>query len=314
MFSFKTASVWLTFSLFSSWAWCLDTITVAIIDTGVDTNHKDLNKFLRTNTGETGFDSKHRDKRTNHIDDDHNGYVDDVYGWNFVDNNSDVTDKHGHGTHVAGLVVKPMTTKKAVIESKPPYQLLILKYFDPADISQNNMKNTVQAIRYAIKAGVQIINYSGGGHEPSFQELAAIKEAESKGIIFVAAAGNDGADTNEVGFFPANYNLSNMISVTAVDTEGRLLPSSNFGPKHVDFAAPGKNVWSTLPGGKFGPMTGTSQATALLAGQIAWMMSLNPNLRDSRRLKDQLVQSGSKKDGLFGKIRYPIQIGTNLVQ
>src|SRR4029077_10572959 len=119
-----------------------------------------------------------------------------------------------------------------------------------------NLRNTVKAINYAIDHGARIINYSGGGPEFSEEEYLAIKRAESKGILFVAAAGNERQNTDLVEnyYYPSAYRLSNIISVAATDIHNNLLPSSNWGKKSVDVAAPGENIYSTLPQNKFGYM------------------------------------------------------------
>ena len=186
-------------------------ITVAIIDTGIDIHHEDLEANLWNNPGETGLvDSpfckkqtapltlKECDKSRNGKDDDTNDMIDDVHGWNFVSNNSDLTDNHGHGTHIAGIIGAMGGNNKGIIGISPNVSLMILKYYDPKVSSTDNLKNTIQAIRYAIDKGAQIINYSGGGTDYSQEEFEGVRLAEKKGILFVAAAGNERSDRKSV--------------------------------------------------------------------------------------------------------------------
>ncbi|AFY01112.1 serine protease [Bdellovibrio bacteriovorus str. Tiberius] len=266
-------------------------IVVAIIDTGVDVNHPLLRNNLWVNPRE----------KDNMKDDDGNGYADDLHGWNFVSNNNDLTDNHGHGTHVAGIIQQRTRSSRV--------KFMILKYYDPSIPANDNLMNTVKAIRYAIKMKADIINYSGGGDERSPMEEAAIRDAQEQGILFVAAAGNEGRNTDLVGYYPAGYKLNNIISVAAMDSQKRLLASSNFGTGSVDIAAPGKNVFSALPGGKYGYMSGTSQATAWVSGLAASLMLNRPwEALNPEGVKKALVKSGVKDRQLSRKIRSQTRI------
>ncbi|HEY8272007.1 MAG TPA: S8 family peptidase [Pseudobdellovibrionaceae bacterium] len=269
-------------------------IVVAIIDTGMDTLHPSLQGNLWTNFGETGIDSHGKDKSQNQIDDDGNGFIDDVHGWNFADNSNDLSDLHGHGTHVAGIIhsIAPKTN------------IMILKYYDAKASGAENLTNTVKAIRYATQMKAKIINYSGGGTNKYADEEVAIRKAQLQGILFVAAAGNEKSNSDISGFYPANYGLSNIISVTAIDESGKVLPSSNYGSHSVDIAAPGKRIVSTLPGGKFGAMTGTSQATAFVSGTAALLLAEEKNRKAPERLIQQLTQSGNTNDFLIDKTKH----------
>ncbi len=265
---------------------------VAVIDTGLDTHHQVLRENLWTNPGETGVDILGRDKSSNGVDDDGNGYIDDVHGWNFAGNNNDLSDNHGHGTHVAGII----------LNVAPKTGLMVLKYYDPKASGEDNLTNTVKAIRYAIKMNAKIINYSGGGTTKFPDEELAIREARQKGILIVAAAGNERTNSDINGFYPADYGLSNIISVTAVDENRKVLPSSNYGIGTVDIAAPGKNIVSTLPGGKFGTMTGTSQATAFVTGTAVLLMAAG--YKTPEGIIQQITSTGSDNRFLVGKTKY----------
>jgi thermitase len=278
-------------------------IVIAVIDTGIDVNHRDLADNLWRNPGEMGLDAQGRDKATNGIDDDGNGFVDDVHGWNFVHNDHKLTDNHGHGTHIAGIIGAKGGNNFGISGVAPNVSLMILKYYDPKASNTNNLKNTINAIRYAIKMKAHIINYSGGGTDYSAEEYEAVKEAERAGILFVAAAGNERSNTDESGkhYYPADYELSNIISVTAVNKdEIKVLPSSNYGVRTVDLAAPGENIYSALPNNSFGFMTGTSQATAFVTGVAALVMSHNRDL-GAAQVKKYILRTGDEYSTLLSK-------------
>lgn len=285
-------------------------IVVAVIDTGVDVNHPDLKNNLWVNKGETGKDKNGHDKANNHIDDDTNGFIDDVHGWNFVDNNSELTDKHGHGTHIAGIIGAEGGNGIGISGVSPKVSLMVLRYYDPKSNESNNLVNTVKAIQYATKMGANIINYSGGGLAPSPDERASIEEAGRKGVLFVAAAGNERSNSDEKKYYPADYGLSNIVSVTAIDKEKKVLASSNWGEQTVQIAAPGNNIFSTLPNGQYGYMTGTSQATAFVSGVAALVMAHNMELRKADSVIKYLTQTGDADEKLAGKTRYARRLNT----
>ncbi|MES2801231.1 MAG: S8 family peptidase [Bdellovibrionota bacterium] len=243
-----------------------ENVVVAVIDTGIDTEHKDLKKSIWINAGETGIDKYGKNKSTNGIDDDGNGYADDIHGWNFVDNNNQVMDFEGHGTHIAGIINSQFAQKK---HAKAELQLMALKYYSPKVSNQINIINTIKAIHYATLMRAQIVNYSAGGALPEFYELQAIQNARKLGIMMVVAAGNEQEDTDVVRYYPASYRLDNMISVAALQKDGGLTSFSNYGKNTVDIAAPGKLIYSTLPENRYGFLSGTSQATAFVTGHLA---------------------------------------------
>ncbi|MGE3388068.1 MAG: S8 family serine peptidase, partial [Bdellovibrionales bacterium] len=190
-------------------AWRVSTgskdIVVAIIDTGIDVRHPDLADNIWTNKGETGVDVKGRNKATNGVDDDGNGYVDDVHGWNFVSNSNDLTDNHGHGTHIAGIIGAVGGNGIGISGISPKVSLMALKYYDPKAPGVNNLLNTVKAMQYAVKMRASIINYSGGGLDPSPEERRAVELAQKQGILFVAAAGNERSNSDVKAYYPADY-------------------------------------------------------------------------------------------------------------
>lgn len=267
-------------------------IVVAIIDTGMDVNHPLLKKHLWVNPHETSLDT----------DNDGNGYAGDLHGWNFASNSSDLSDNHGHGTHVAGIILQKAKSARV--------KFMILKYYDPDKSGDENLLNTVKAIRYATKMKADIINYSGGGDTRSPLEEAAIRDAQKKGILFVAAAGNEGRNTDRIGYYPAGYRLSNIISVAAMDARKRLLATSNYGSQSVDIVAPGNHILSSLPGGRYGYMTGTSQATAWVTGLVASVLTNSAKAWTPEEVKNVLEKNAIKDSLLSDKIRTQARISS----
>ncbi len=273
-------------------------VIVAIIDTGVDANHVDLKANLWTNP----HPNLSKEQRSfSSLFQNENCY-NDLHGCNFITNTGDLTDNHGHGTHIAGIVGAEGGNGIGVSGVSPHVSLMILKYYDPNTSGDDNLKNTVRAINYAVDHGATIINYSGGGLSFSQAEYNAIKRARDKGILFVAAAGNERSNSDQTHYYPANYDLDNIISVTAINPEGNVLPSSNYGSNTVDIAAPGENIYSTLPGNRYGVFTGTSQATAFVTGVAALIKANNPDW-DYKQVKRQILATSDTRIQILGKTR-----------
>ena len=268
---------------------CNQRIVVAVIDTGIDYSHPALRNSLWKNPEEI---------ENNGIDDDGNGYVDDVFGWDFVDNDAIPQDDHGHGTHVSGII----SALTGSFQSCSKVSLMVIKYYDANAAGQKNLENTIKAFRYAVQNHAAIINYSGGGSEYSEIEHKIIAEAREKGILVVAAAGNEKQNTDIYGYYPASYDLSNIISVAAITKTKKLVVSSNYGVENVDVAAPGKNIYSTLPHHRYGYMTGTSQAAAYVTGLAALTLALHPSF-SINKLKSLLIQNIIPIKSLSGKIK-----------
>ncbi len=272
-------------------AWKIETgkpsVIVAVIDTGIDAGHPDL----KTNIWKDPKAKAAKDQNVN------------IYGWNFVTNQPNPIDSHGHGTHVAGIIGAVADPKKGVSGVAQKVSIMPVKYYSDTSSGAVNLKNTISAIEYAINNGARIINYSGGGPEFSEDEYLAIRKAEAKGVLFVAAAGNEHADTDRIEhyYYPSAYRLSNIISVAATDIRNNLLPSSNWGKSKVDVTAPGENIFSTLPGGMYGTMSGTSQATAFVSGIAALLLSQDPSLKPAQ-LKEIIMSSVDRFPQLEGKI------------
>lgn len=255
-------------------------LVVAVIDTGTDINHELLNKYIWTNPGETGKDAMGRDKSNNGIDDDGNGFIDDVHGWNFVDNNNDLKDIHGHGTHIAGTIIHGGISAKQfhgyeatseVVQAwraahpKNEVQLMILRYYNPKD-DTDNLINEVKSIQYATLMHADFINLSGGGRYQSSAETEAVKAFIDGGGTFVTVAGNENKDMAFEHYYPANSDDRAIVAGNGIDQKHRA-PTSNWG-KRVDKWRNGTNVFSTLPNNQYGYMTGTSQAAAIVTSEL----------------------------------------------
>lgn len=249
-------------------------VIVAVVDTGIDPVHPFLEKNIFVEKGPL---------------------TENNYGVDFsIDkkNQSAPIDLNGHGTHIAGII-------RSI---NPDVKILALKYYSVNAGGADNLKSTVQALRYAVDNNVDIINYSGGGSGAASEELGILKEAEKKGILVVAAAGNKESNIDEKknAYYPASYGLKNIITVTAYDENLQILNSSNYGPVSVDIFAPGHRIKSSLQNGRAGFLTGTSQATAFVTGVAALIKSQYPQLPNDK-IKEIIKASAKKEITMLGK-------------
>ncbi|MBK1988762.1 S8 family serine peptidase [Sphaerospermopsis aphanizomenoides BCCUSP55] len=244
-------------------------IIVAVLDTGVDYNHEDLNNNIWTNNKEIAG---------NGIDDDGNGYVDDYQGWNFDSKNNNVLDDNGHGTHVSGTIAGE-NNGRGVTGIAYNSQIMAVKVLDKN--GSGSYANIANGIRYAVDNGADVINLSLGGNSSNNTLKSAIEYAGSKGVIVVMAAGNDGDSTPT---YPARYAYDSGIAVGAVNQNNQLTNFSNrSGSQEIKYVtAPGEDIYSTLPDNKYGTYSGTSMAAPHVAGVVALMLSANPNLTESQ--------------------------------
>lgn len=269
-------------------------VVVAVIDTGIDMNHPALKNILWTNPAEARGKARQ--------DDDNDGFVDDLHGWDFATNSGRLVDHHGHGTHIAGIIAGRESNPGGFKGVCPGVRIMALRYYDEKANGADNLRNTVKAINYAVDHGADIINYSGGGADFAAAEYQALKRAEQKGILVVAAAGNERSDADEKPYYPAAYKLSNIISVTAIDERGQILSSANWGLTRVHVAAPGSSILSSLPNGGYGFMSGTSQATAFVSGVAALLLSENRSL-GFRQIRTLIEESSMRYPNLVAKIK-----------
>lgn len=268
---------------------------VAVIDEGVDISHPDLRGNIWRNADEIPDNGK---------DDDNNGYVDDVSGWDFYNGDGTVYDPDPvsgngdeHGTHVAGTIAAEGDNDRGIAGVNWRATIMPLKFLGP---SGGYTSDAVEAINYAVKNGATISNNSWGGGGYSQALSDAISQADAASHLFVAAAGNSGVNTDNTKHYPSSYSNPNVISVAATDSADQLASFSNFGANTVDLAAPGVGILSTLPGGSYASYSGTSMATPHVAGVAALLKSMDPGLGDAQ-LKSKIIQSVDNKDGLEGK-------------
>jgi thermitase len=245
-------------------------VVVAVIDTGIDATHPDLKDNMWKNNAEIAG---------NGVDDDNNGYVDDTYGWDFLDNDKDPADvtssqNPGHGTHCAGIVGATGDNGVGISGMSQQVSMMALRFIGPN--GQGDLMGAIKAIDYAIANKADIISASWGAKVPSSQAtplIEAIGRANDAGVIFVAAAANDGANNDTTSMYPANAEFPNMIAVAASDNSDAKPSWSNYGKAKVALASPGHNILSTLPNNTYGNLSGTSMATPMVAGLVALLQS-----------------------------------------
>jgi thermitase len=275
-------------------AWGISTgsnnVVVAVIDTGVNYNHPDLAANIWINPGEIAG---------NHIDDDLNGYIDDIHGWNFITNTSDPFDDNGHGTHVSGTIGAVGNNNIGVTGVNWNTKIMALKFLDASGSGYTD--RAVTAILYANANGAAVISNSWGGYGDS----QSIKDAiDASPAVVVCAAGNDGISTDTYPHYPSSYTSANIISVAATDNKDQLASFSNYGPKNVSLAAPGVNILSTLNVSgtyTYSYKSGTSMATPHVSGVAALVKSVNPGLTNIQ-IKNIILNNVDVKSSLFGKV------------
>lgn len=269
-------------------AWNLTTgssdVVVGVVDTGVNYLHPDLVENIWTNPNEIP---------NNGLDDDGNGVVDDIHGFNAVTRSGNPLDDHGHGSHCAGTIGAHGNNQNGIAGVNWNVKIMGLKFLSAS--GSGSTADAILAIDYAVsqkRAGVNLRvlsnSWGGGGFSQALED--AISEANDAGILFVAASGNSGLDTDSIPNYPSNYELSNVLSVAAVDQDGNLASFSNYGATSVDLAAPGVSILSTVTGRGYATYSGTSMATPHVSGVAALVLAREPSLSTSQ-LKARLVNS-----------------------
>lgn len=204
-------------------------VVIAVVDSGVNGGHPDLADNIWNNPDEIPG---------NGIDDDANGFVDDIQGWDFVDDDNQPHDATGHGTHVAGIIAARGDNAVGVAGVAWQAAIMPLRFIDAFDSGATS--DAVQAITYAVDKGARVVNCSWGG---SGQSASLKYIMQTSDALFVCAAGNEGADIDSAGFYPAGWDLANIVSVAASDQMDRLAWFSNFGSRRVHLAAPGMRIY-----------------------------------------------------------------------
>jgi subtilisin family serine protease len=253
-------------------------VIVAVVDTGVRATHEDLAANMWINPGESGRDILGRDKRFNGIDDDRNGYIDDVNGINAILGVGPPVDDHGHGTHVAGTIGAVGGNAIGIVGVAWRVQLMACKLLNA--MGEGSVSDAIECIDYARRKGAKVINASWGWyHFSSTAVRDAIRSAGDAGIIFVAAAGNDAIDNNTQPMYPASYDLNNIIAVAATTRFDEIANWSNYGATTVDLAAPGQEILSCWGASDltYQYRNGTSMAAPHVAGACALLWARYPS-------------------------------------
>ena len=278
-----------------------DGIVVAIIDSGVDYNHPDLTGNIWSNAGENGVDAIGKNKASNGVDDDGNGFVDDFRGWDFANNDNDPMDDNSHGTHISGLLAAKRDGV-GITGTAPTAKIMPLKILNSTGVGK--ITDEINAINYAVANGAKIINVSFGGEQFNARELSVIRAAEAKGVVVISAAGNDARPDSD---YPAKFANEVGIAVGAVNRNSLFTDYSNrAGAEVIDyFVAPGGDggradagdVYSTVPlsqpGVPYRYFAGTSMGVPHVSGVIALMLQANPSLTPAQ-IKRILAETASR--------------------
>ncbi len=276
-------------------AWDIQTgskkMIVAVIDTGIDYNHPDLKENMWKNLAELNGKAG--------VDDDVNGVIDDIYGYNAVTGLGDPLDDQGHGSHCSGTIGAKGNDSAGIVGVNWDVSLMAVKFLDAN--GSGSLENAIKAIDYATKMGAKVMSNSWGGGGYSQTLFDAIKKTEDAGAIFIAAAGNDSNNNDTSPSYPASYAIDNIVAVAAIDNVGAIAGFSNFGKNTVHLGAPGVNIYSST-GGKYDSWSGTSMATPHVSGVAALLWANEPQLT-AAQIKQRLLATARPIASLRGKTR-----------
>ena len=272
-------------------------MVVGVIDTGVFHMHPDLEENIFRNPLDP----------VNGIDDDGNGYVDDISGWDFFNEDNNPLDDHYHGTHVAGTIAAIKDNNRGIAGVAPGVKILPLKVL--SGDGEGDTSGVVRSIHYAISLkergiNITVLNASLGGGAPTDAMRDALRAANDAGILFVAAAGNSSGNNDVEPIYPASYDIPNVLSVAAMNKQGLLSSFSCYGPTSVDVAAPGEDVWSTIIYSLYLPSGGTSMAAPHVAG-VAALVASRYSFMSPSMIKDRIMNTVRPFPDLQGKILSP---------
>jgi subtilisin family serine protease len=279
-------------------------VTIAVVDSGVFYNHEHLLPNMHTNSGEIP---------DNGIDDDGNGYIDDVYGYDFYNNDGDPVDDNGHGTHVAGLAAGTLGGVA------PKAKIMALKVLN--ENGSGDVGTVAKGVFYALKNGAKVVNLSLGANIPGGltadvrQLVDSVCEGKRYNAMVVTAAGNEGENNDKVTMLPSNIASENVISVAAVNSYDTLTVYSNYGKKSVAIAAPGGDGWSGLLStylpncsqycnelSNYASMSGTSMSAPVVSGLVALLKGKYPSY-SIKQIKNLIYNNGTKIDELSDKVK-----------
>ncbi|EQC51565.1 S8 family peptidase [Bacteriovorax sp. DB6_IX] len=264
-------------------------VIVAVVDTGVDYKHEDLKESMWTNQAELNG--------LRGVDDDGNGYVDDIYGYNFSKNTSDPMDDNHHGTHVSGIIGAQHNSVgvAGVIQNA---NIMAVKFMDKK--GRGDLEKALKATKYAVENGATVINNSWGslGHSEILENY--MKDAGKRGVVFVAAAGNNYKNLDESPLYPAAFRIPNQITVAALNPENRMTGFSCYGPLTVHIAAPGRNIISTVPNNKYKVLSGTSMSAPYVAAAVALYKARFPEATPDE-IKTKMIETAVHVPHFAGK-------------
>ncbi len=268
-------------------------VVVAVLDTGVDFTHVDLRENMWI-----------RPENVPAYTDDELGPFNDLNGYNGTDKIEDPMDDNGHGTHCAGIIGAEGDNGEGIAGINWHVKIMPLKFLGRGGFG--SVDDAIEAINYAIDrkehgVNIRIISASWGSTQRSKALEDTIRAAGEAGILFVAAAGNDGSNNDKRPHYPSNYDLPNVISVAALDRNDQLAGFSNFGVKTVHIAAPGKDILSTWLGDDYREASGTSMATPYVSGVAALIIANEPKIT-MEKLRERLLTTADKLDSLDGKV------------
>ncbi|PIK13739.1 S8 family serine peptidase [Halobacteriovorax sp. JY17] len=264
-------------------------VRIAVIDTGIDYNHPDLKDQMWTNEAELNGEAG--------VDDDGNGYVDDIHGYDFANNDGDPRDGHSHGTHCAGTIGAAHNSI-GVAGIMADVEFVAIKFL--TDSGSGSTEGAIKSIDYATKMNVDLMSNSWGGGGRSQALEDAIQRAADKGIVFTAAAGNSSTDNDSRPHYPSNYDVKNVISVAATTSSDSLASFSCYGRNTVHIAAPGHNILSTVKDGGYASYSGTSMATPHVSGAIGLLIAQEGRM-DVEELRNRLMATSEPLSALRGK-------------
>lgn len=276
-------------------------IFIALTDSGVRCEDPDIVDNLWVNLPEKNGKSG--------VDDDNNGYVDDIHGYDFVNNDGVPDDELGHGSHCAGIIGAKGNNGIGISGVNWETSIMALKFIGKN--GQGLLSDALRAVEYAIKMKARVINASWGGKNKTRSLELAIEEAGNVGILFIAAAGNEDHDNDLVPIFPANAPYENIISVGAIANTGALSIYSNFSVNKVHLVAPGDGIWSLDLNG-YGYKDGTSMAAPFVTGVAALVLSHFPNM-SMLKLKNRLLQTSIPVRGAYKKTKFGLVSAYNAI-
>ena len=289
-------------------------VVIGVVDTGIDYQHLDLVNNMWRNPGESGFNSSGVDRATNGVDDDGNGYVDDVFGIDCSNNDSDPMDDHYHGTHVAGIIGAEGNNNRQVVGVAREVSMMALKFLDK--YGRGYTSDAIECLVYAsnMKAdyGINIRatnnSWGGGGESQAMRDV--IQAQSNQDILFLAAAGNNGSDNDAEKYYPASYDSPIIVSVASSDKHDGRASHSNYGAETVDVSAPGLGIISTYIDNGIILLGGTSMATPHVSGVVALLAAHEPSLSPAQ-MKGRILDSADRIPSMEGVIQSGGRLNAN---